>query len=69
MKDKVNGTKTFVGKREFKKGAFICFTFINANMCEKYVMGITHDDCGKLVLILFSDLQEGFLYRSCTRNS
>ena len=52
MKDiaKVNAIKTFVGKRQFQKGKFVYFIFLNTNRFEKSVIGNIQDDCCKFVL-------------------
>jgi hypothetical protein len=45
----VNAIKTFVGKRQFQKGTFIYFIFLNTNRFEKSVTGNIQDDCCKFV--------------------
>jgi hypothetical protein len=49
--DKVNGIKTFVGKRQFLKGTFVYFILINDNRFEKSVIGNIQDDCCKFIFI------------------
>jgi hypothetical protein len=50
MKDiaKVNA---IVGKRQFQKGTFDYFNFLNTNRFEKYVIGNIQDDCCKFLFI------------------
>jgi hypothetical protein len=43
---------TFVGKRQFQKGAFIYFIILNTNRFEKSVTGNIQDDCCKSVPII-----------------
>jgi hypothetical protein len=41
---KVNAIKTFADKRQFQKGTFVYFIFLNTNRFEKSVTGNIEDD-------------------------
>jgi hypothetical protein len=49
----VNGIKTFVDKRESKKGTFVYFTFLNVNRFEKSVTNNIQNEWCKLVSFEF----------------
>ena len=47
----MNAFKTFVDKRQFQKGTFVYFIFLNANSFEQSVIGNIQDDCCKFIFI------------------
>ena len=57
----VNAISTFVGKRQFPKGTFVYFIFLNTNRFEKSVTGNIQDGCCKFVFICLPNM-------SCTRH-